>query len=189
MRRNSTNREKSKSEFKVVKKCTGCEKEIPVACKICPLCKSFIVPSKPVKTGKEDDKDNDGKIRRTERIRRERPDFFNAMEVDNQFKKKRKRKESAGSTSSLTNSVKASTSSVKTPTIEESPETPKRRRGRPKSASTSISVEISDKGSDTKSPTPEEDWYGHLPHEKLQQYKIILAEINRKFSSQNFNPV
>ena len=41
----------------------------------------------------DDDKEADAKIRRTERIRRERPDFFNAMKVDNQFKKKRKRKE------------------------------------------------------------------------------------------------
>lgn len=41
----------------------------------------------------EEEKDSDNKIRRTERIRRERPDFFNALEVANQFKKKRKRKE------------------------------------------------------------------------------------------------
>jgi len=41
----------------------------------------------------DEEKEPDSKIRRTERIRRERPDFFNALEVANQFKKKRKRKE------------------------------------------------------------------------------------------------
>ena len=36
--------------------------------------------------------------------------------------------------------------------------------------------------------TPEEDWYGHLPPAKIMQYKIILAEINRKISTQAFKP-
>ena len=38
-----------------------------------------------------------------------------------------------------------------------------------------------------KTPS-EEDWYGHLPPEKFLQYKIILAEINRKISTQSFKP-
>ncbi|XP_060577448.1 UPF0547 protein C16orf87 homolog [Ruditapes philippinarum] len=191
MRRNSTKTERSRSDFKVVKKCTECSKEIPVACKMCPLCKCYVTPAKSVKTPKDDDKEVDAKIRRTERIRRERPDFFNAMKVDNQFKKKRKRKESTASISSIgstSTAPKPTTIPVKVPTDDA--DAPKRRRGRPKSvASVCASIDPSDKGSETKSPLPEEDWYANLPPEKFMQYKIILAEINRKFSTQNFKPV
>ncbi|XP_052796269.1 UPF0547 protein C16orf87 homolog [Mya arenaria] len=176
----------SNKGMKVVKKCSECEREIPVACKTCPLCKSLVVSTKAQKTPKQidEDKDSEAKIRRTERIRRERPDFFNSLELDNQFKKKRKRKESTESRGRV---------SLSSPTepegkilqVEES-EVPKKRRGRPRSVANS---EISDKMSETKSPQPEEDWYAHLPSEKLMQYQIILAEINRKVSTQNFNPV
>ncbi|XP_045205307.1 UPF0547 protein C16orf87 homolog [Mercenaria mercenaria] len=193
MRRNSTKSERSRSDFKVVKKCTECGKEIPVACKLCPLCKCYVTPAKSIKAAKEEDKDADAKIRRTERIRRERPDFFNAMEVNNQFKKKRKRKESTPSitsTSITSTAPKPVTAPVKAPS--EDADAPKRKRGRPKSVTSTMSctsIDPSDKGSETKSPPPEEDWYAHLPAEKFMQYKIILAEINRKFSTQNFNPV
>ncbi|WAQ98213.1 hypothetical protein MAR_022586 [Mya arenaria] len=135
---------------------------------------SSIMESGDVRKHGNEDKDSEAKIRRTERIRRERPDFFNSLELDNQFKKKRKRKESTESRGRV---------SLSSPTepegkilqVEES-EVPKKRRGRPRM-------------SETKSPQPEEDWYAHLPSEKLMQYQIILAEINRKVSTQNFNPV
>lgn len=38
-----------------------------------------------------------------------------------------------------------------------------------------------------KTPS-EEDWYCHLPPEKFMQYKVILAEINRKITTQTFKP-
>ncbi|XP_060577453.1 UPF0547 protein C16orf87 homolog [Ruditapes philippinarum] len=110
---------KGTSDIKVVKKCSECGEEIPVACKLCPLCKCQVAPAKTVK-------DDDAEIRRTERINRERPDFFNAMKIDNQFKKKRKRK--ARSTSSSSDGSFSSDYA------------PKRRRGRPRKVTNTCAI-------------------------------------------------
>ncbi|KAH3781708.1 UPF0547 protein C16orf87 homolog [Dreissena polymorpha] len=188
MNRNVNKQSKNRQEpHKVVKKCSECEKEIPVACKTCPMCKATVVSNRTHKLSKSSDteeKDSESKIRRTERIRRERPDFFNALEVENKFKTRRKRKESteAGRLTSQT-----SVSSTGDGEGMEEGETPKKRRGRPRSVAMS---DMFDKMSESKSPpVEEEDWYGHLPQEKLWQYQIILAEINRKISTQTFNPM
>ena len=41
----------------------------------------------------------------------------------------------------------------------------------------------------SESTPPEEEYNYNLPAEKYLQYAVILAEINRKFSLQNFKPV
>lgn len=181
MGRTQNKNEKPKSEHRVVKKCTECEREIPVACKTCPLCKSSVTPSKPNKDKDDDDKEATAKIRRTERVRRERPDFFNSMELENKFKKKRRRKESATSL--------VSSNSSKTSTEGESPNpdtTPKKRRGRPRSVNGVNSESV---GPENKTPPPEEEYYLQVPQEKFLQYTVILAELNRKFALQNFKPL
>ncbi|XP_060063468.1 UPF0547 protein C16orf87 homolog [Ylistrum balloti] len=155
----------------VVKKCPKCDQQIPVACKHCPCGHQF---SKKPSTPTEEEQAS-FKIRRTERTRRERPDFFNPMVLDVQAKRARKKSQNS-----------PQVQPVETPPpVQVEKETPSRkRRGRPKQTPTKSVPEIEEK------PQPvEDDILIKLRPEKALQFSIILSELNRKFGSQNFQPL
>ncbi|KAI0227728.1 hypothetical protein LSAT2_021783 [Lamellibrachia satsuma] len=113
-------------------------------------------------------------VRRTERTRRERPDYFDAMEYEQYFKRER-RKRSFSHSSASDDSCK--------------------KRGRPKGSiikeklhNKEVSTETNDSRSSGESVVKDEDLFASIPPEKAMQFAIILAEINRKCTSQHFNP-
>ncbi|XP_033743189.1 UPF0547 protein C16orf87 homolog isoform X2 [Pecten maximus] len=154
----------------VVKKCPKCDQQIPVACKHCPCGHQF---SKKPSTPTEEEQAS-FKIRRTERTRRERPDFFNPMVLDVQAKRARKKSQ---------NSPQVQV--VETPPpVQVEKETPSRkRRGRPKQTPTKSVPEVEE-----KLLPIEDDMCVKLQPEKALQFNIILSDLNRKFSLQNFQP-
>ncbi|XP_069130258.1 UPF0547 protein C16orf87 homolog [Argopecten irradians] len=154
----------------VVKKCPKCDQQIPVACKHCPCGHQF---SKKPSTPTEEEQAS-FKIRRTERTRRERPDFFNPMVLDVQAKRARKKSQ---------NSPQVQAAETPPP-VQVEKETPgRKRRGRPKQTPTKTVPEVEEK------PLPvEDDMFVKLRPEKALQFNIILAELNRKFSLQSSQP-
>ncbi|XP_013792581.2 UPF0547 protein C16orf87 homolog [Limulus polyphemus] len=112
----------------VTKLCPNCTNQVPVACKACPCGHLFrrTLGGRKVSGTKTD---SEVKCRRTERIRRERPDYFNALHFDNQLKKIRRKvkQRSTNSTSSSTNELEGDCSNS-----EESNSAGQKKRGRPK---------------------------------------------------------
>ncbi|XP_071444011.1 UPF0547 protein C16orf87 homolog [Hetaerina americana] len=85
----------------ITKSCPKCEQQLPVACKACRCGHSFFnarrggssavrstAPTEDV-AGASAEGDDDGvvKRRRTERVRRVKPNYYDALEYDNQMKK------------------------------------------------------------------------------------------------------
>ncbi|XP_076321726.1 uncharacterized protein LOC143231075 isoform X2 [Tachypleus tridentatus] len=153
---------------------------VPVACKACPcghLFRRTVGAHKVPGSKSEENGEGEVKCRRTERIRRERPDYFNALHFENHLKKIRKRvkQRSTNSTSSSTNEQEGDYSNS-----EESNPAGQKKRGRPKGS-------VNKKEKDEPKPVvveKEEDVMGNISPEKVLQYSIILAEINRKLCGQ-----
>lgn len=55
-------------------------------------------------------------------------------------------------------------------------------------SATEVSTETNDSRSSGESVVKDEDLFASIPPEKAMQFAIILAEINRKCTSQHFNP-
>ncbi|XP_021366157.1 UPF0547 protein C16orf87 homolog isoform X2 [Mizuhopecten yessoensis] len=163
----------------VVKKCPKCDQQIPVACKHCPCGHQF---SKKPSTPTEEEQAS-FKIRRTERTRRERPDFFNPMVLDVQAKRARKKSQNSPQVQVV--ETPPPPPPPPPPPVQVEKETPSRkRRGRPKQTPTKSVSEPEEK------PLPvEDDVFVKLCPEKALQFSIILSDLNRKFGSQNFQPL
>lgn len=168
----------------VTKPCPKCQQHVPVACKACPCGHVFFVARRPIsvhKTGRTEE--GEVKRRRTERTKREKPDYFNSLQFDNELKKvkniqkSRKKpenscvteKEGEGSNSEGSEAANASRTSLNAKS---------RKRGRPKK---NFSNEKSDKDKED-----DVDMFANLSKERELQYGIILAEINRKLMLQQF---
>ncbi|CAG2204263.1 uncharacterized protein LOC143085564 [Mytilus galloprovincialis] len=187
-------RRKSLDRQAIVKTCPNCEKQIPVACKTCGCGHKFITKSRAnstpsVKT--EDEDSSSVKIRRTERTRRERPDYFNPLLLENAVKRPRKK------------SQPSTTTPVK---IEEPPsdEPPKKKRGRPKGAPNKPRSQLLDTNKLIKEESDYEedkieneneveeeeeiDMYADMPQERMKQFSFILGDLNRKFLGQGTQP-
>lgn len=169
----------------VTKPCPKCQQHVPVACKACPCGHVFFVARRPIsvhKTGRTEE--GEVKRRRTERTKRERPDYFNSLQFDNDLKKvknvqkSRKKpdssntndKEGEGSNSEGSEAANASRASLNAKS---------RKRGRPKK---NFSNDKNDKYKDAN----DEDMFANLSKEKEHQFSIILSEINRKLQLQQF---
>ena len=63
--------------------------QLPVACKACPCGHSFISARKAVIAAQEM-RDEPTKRRRTERVKREKPNYYDALQYEKQTKKVRK---------------------------------------------------------------------------------------------------
>ncbi|XP_054748906.1 UPF0547 protein C16orf87 homolog isoform X1 [Lytechinus pictus] len=154
----------------VVKHCPDCEKPVPVACKECRCGHSFFnkkllqshpggsdVASVAGETGAEEDS-NGVKRRRTERVRRERPDYYSASEFENHLRR-------------------ISTSKSGEKGDDKSSKKKKHRRGRPKGSQNKSVEEIEEER--------ERDLYSNLPTDKAFVYAVVLAEINEKIQMQS----
>ncbi|XP_022907742.1 UPF0547 protein C16orf87 homolog isoform X2 [Onthophagus taurus] len=70
----------------IAKGCPKCEQQVPVACKACPCGYSFFNARRTSKVlSQSDDR------RRTQRVRREKPDYYDILEYDKQIKKTKAR--------------------------------------------------------------------------------------------------
>ncbi|KAK2186972.1 hypothetical protein NP493_183g03034 [Ridgeia piscesae] len=171
----------------ITKVCPDCAKQMPTACKSCSSCnytfrRDVSLPSPPPVT--RDDTTaattpattpSTTVVRRTERTRRERPDYFDALEYEQYFKRER-RKRSFSHSSASDDSCK--------------------KRGRPKGSiikeklhdKAETIAEANDSRSSGESAVKDEDLFASIPAEKAMQFAIVLAEINRKCVGQQFNP-
>ncbi|UYV77894.1 C16orf87 [Cordylochernes scorpioides] len=75
----------------VSKHCPECKQQVPVACKACPCGHVFMSKNKLSKNdGSESGENSEVKRRRTERTNRERPDYFNCLQIEKQHLIQRK---------------------------------------------------------------------------------------------------
>ncbi|KAL5012192.1 hypothetical protein ScPMuIL_010743 [Solemya velum] len=162
---------KRKFDRTVVKRCIKCQLQMPVACKYCTCGNQFTTRAKttPTKSDKEDEI-VEGKRKRPERSKREKPDFFKPLDLEKQTRKPRRRQESTASTSSA---------------VQSGGESPRKKRGRPRKFPPKAVTE-------QKKPNLvplDEDMFANIPAEKAEQFSIILSELNRKMITQHFKPV
>ncbi|XP_015914509.1 UPF0547 protein C16orf87 homolog [Parasteatoda tepidariorum] len=173
----------------VTKQCPKCQQHVPVACKACPCGHVFFVARRPIsihKTGTTEE--GEVKRRRTERTKRERPDYFNSLQIENELKKmknlqktRKKNENSNEKDGEGSNSEEGVDTSTRTRAGNLNSKN--RKRGRPKK-------NTSQNKSDSKNSEKEDevDMFANLPKEKELQFSIILAEINRKILLQQFKP-
>ncbi|KFM67137.1 hypothetical protein X975_10626, partial [Stegodyphus mimosarum] len=174
----------------VTKQCPKCQQHVPVACKACPCGHVFFVTRRPVsihKTGRTDD--GEIKRRRTERTKRERPDYFNSLQIENELKKmkslQKTRKKSENNSNANEKEGEGSNSEegseVVNPPRPSTLNTKHRKRGRPKK-----NFSNADKTEKTSEKDDDDDMFANLSKEKEHQFSIILAEINQKIYQQQF---
>ncbi|GIY65062.1 UPF0547 domain-containing protein [Caerostris extrusa] len=169
----------------VTKQCPNCQQHVPVACKACPCGHIFFVARRAVsihKTGGTDE--GEVKRRRTERTKRERPDYFQSLQVDNELKKMKRQKKSNKKDDNGEKDGDGSNSedgSEATNRARSSLSTKNKKRGRPKK-------NFSQDKSESKTDKDEEvDMFAHLSKEREEQFGVILSEINRKMMQQQLS--
>ncbi|KAL3211982.1 hypothetical protein MRX96_008238 [Rhipicephalus microplus] len=156
----------------VTKHCPKCEQQVPVACKSCPCGHEFFASRK---SRGASEQSSQRPRRRTERVRKERQSYLTALVLEQRAAAARaKRARRNGS-----------------------------RRGRPP-ANRSSSHDSGDEGRKLNRPRcgpakpakpvepempdeEEEDVFAGCSQERLELYAAILADINRKLSSQLFH--
>lgn len=77
----------------ITKSCPKCVQQLPVACKACPCGHNFFSARRAVITAQAAEVRDEGimKRRRTERVKRGKPNYYDALEYEKQTKKKRNR--------------------------------------------------------------------------------------------------
>lgn len=74
----------------ISKGCPKCEQQVPVACKACPCGHSFFNARRNSVKGPPSPDSGTMKTRRTNRIKREKPNYYDALEYDKQTRKSAK---------------------------------------------------------------------------------------------------
>ncbi|ELT92201.1 hypothetical protein CAPTEDRAFT_192808 [Capitella teleta] len=151
-----------------LKNCPSCPLQVPTACKSCSCGHIFRKSNSPASSAANtaastSEPSSASKIRRTERTRRERPQYFSHLEYDN-YKPRRK------------------TSEVVSPNKKKLKSFSDVDRAKLLFNSKS---KVSDKDDASSSS---EDMFSNITSEKALQLAIILADVNRKFMGQNFRP-
>lgn len=67
----------------IAKGCPKCDQQVPVACKACPCGHSFFNARRNTRAASPAEEIR----RRTQRVRREKPNYYDALEFDKQVKK------------------------------------------------------------------------------------------------------
>lgn len=172
----------------VSKPCPKCAQHVPVACKACPCGHVFFVARRPISIHKVGSSaEGEVKRRRTERIRREKPNYFNSLQIENEIKRlkslQKSRQRTENSTSSSANDMEGEGSNSEDGSATNVTPVPSKnkKRGRPKKT-----LARTDKV-ETKPVEKEEDLFANISKEKEAQFSIILDEINRKMVGQQFN--
>ncbi|XP_037088141.1 UPF0547 protein C16orf87 homolog [Pollicipes pollicipes] len=150
----------------VTKECPGCERQLPVACKTCPCGHSFRKPSDstsvPTRLSSSSKEGESPARRRTERVKREKPKFYDASQYE---RAPRKRK----------------------PKVIVEPEVKKVRIDERRSFKEK-EKEREDNGAGAAGEEQEivyEDIMADATREETAKYAIVLSEINRKLAVVN----
>uniref|UniRef100_A0A0A9Z852 Uncharacterized protein n=1 Tax=Lygus hesperus TaxID=30085 RepID=A0A0A9Z852_LYGHE len=138
---------------KVTKCCPFCELQVAVACKACPGCQHSFYNAKKMSLAQSAIIETNG--RRTQRVKREKPNYYDASEFEKKTKRRLDRRQA--------------------------PVEPPRERtvGRP--STSNLNKKKKKKKSAKVKDTEEEEPPPVLSNDKLRQCTIILAELNRKF--------
>ncbi|XP_058789256.1 UPF0547 protein C16orf87-like [Phymastichus coffea] len=150
----------------ISKGCPKCEQQVPVACKACPCGHSFFnarrnsIKSPPSPDG------GAMKTRRTNRVKREKPNYYDSLEYEKQTRKSAKLRRAAetGSDSDCRQLNKK-----------------KKRKGKGKGKGGGSSGNGDD--------DDEMEGVSSLPPEKQLTCSLILQELNNKMSSVAWKPV
>ncbi|KAF4533443.1 hypothetical protein B566_EDAN001169 [Ephemera danica] len=161
----------------ITKGCPQCDLQVPVACKACPCGHSFFSARRTIRPVEKLTPTNDVEMtrRRTERVKREKPNYYDALEYDNQKKKKttpRQQKSGASSTDERDDGREFLD-------MDDDDEADQKNSARKRRLRRKLTTEREEE---------EEDPMANLPPEKTLQYSIELAEINRKIISSSWKP-
>jgi len=187
----------------IAKSCPKCDQQIPVACKNCPCGHIFFSARKGEKQSKNSSGSNSSsssnsnqvqdpideqsanqadegetKRRRTERIRREKPDYYDPLQYEKQTKLIKVRNPRGG--------VGNRFSPRK---LNQDDGDDNRKRKRKRKPKTLIVKSQNADSQEPLQPDEEEDLMQNISPEKTVVYSIILAEINRKLSLAGWNQV
>ncbi|XP_065351672.1 UPF0547 protein C16orf87 homolog [Cloeon dipterum] len=144
----------------ISKGCPKCKNQVAVACKACPCGHIFFTARNRARTldslivpSSSNAGENQGQ-RRTERVKREKPKFYDSLQYENKLKKRRKTK-------------------ITQPVYEEEKDE-EEEDSDPKNKKRRVLKKVQE---------DEEDPMISLSNERLQQCAIELAELNRKINS------
>ncbi|XP_014250473.1 UPF0547 protein C16orf87 homolog isoform X2 [Cimex lectularius] len=177
-----------KNNKAITKCCPFCELQVAVACKSCPGCQHSFYNAKKLLAQSAVEDRGFGIRRRTERVKREKPNYYDASE----FEKKTKKKRMERSSPELAREGGRDRSGVGIGTGRYSSGerdskgngTDDGRDGRGVSSNTdTLKKKTKKKPGKNVKESDEEDPFLNLSKEKLVQLSIVLAEINRKLHS------
>lgn len=152
----------------VTKHCPKCEQQVPVACKSCPCGHEFFANRR--SQSRSASEAAGGVRRRTERVRKERQSYLAALVLEERARAAAKVKRNKRG--------RPRNSSSHDDSSEE-----RQQQGKAKlRAKAQVKVELEPEMPDEE----EEDVFAGASKEKLEQYAVILADINRKLNSQLF---
>lgn len=156
----------------VAKHCPKCEQQVPVACKSCPCGHEFFANRK----SRSADELSSRPRRRTERVRKERQSYLTALVLEQRAAARAKRARRNGNRRGRPPTVRSSSHD----SADEGRKLNRPRCGPPAKPPPAkpIEPEMPDE--------EEEDVFAGCSEEQLELYATILADINRKLSSQLF---
>ncbi|XP_066999378.1 UPF0547 protein C16orf87 homolog isoform X2 [Anabrus simplex] len=136
----------------ITKSCQKCSSQVPVACKACRCGHPFLTGQRRAMMLAAESRD-EGAVqrRRTERVKREKPNYYDALEYDKQQKKRKRNRSSTDE-------------HVEQTTEDDSHQLKKKNRKR------TVKVEREMEEDDVSPLSPEKDY----------KCSLILSEINRK---------
>eukprot|EP00088_Acartia_fossae_P027496 TRINITY_DN2824_c0_g1_i10.p1 TRINITY_DN2824_c0_g1~~TRINITY_DN2824_c0_g1_i10.p1 ORF type:complete len:198 (-),score=67.25 TRINITY_DN2824_c0_g1_i10:664-1233(-) len=177
----------------VTKECDGCDKQIPVACKTCPHCSQEFRPEKEKRSEDflpevmEDQPFEAGERRRSVRAKRDKPDYYDAMEYESKRQKTpRSEKKKVGLPTKLeTGKVKrfpaaAESQGRATLNWQKGGESGKKKG---KKSQPAAKIIYKDDLEDMAEPVLED-----IPPDKMFNCAVSLAEINRKLGLVMWKP-
>ncbi|XP_013378812.1 UPF0547 protein C16orf87 homolog [Lingula anatina] len=169
-----SSRPKDKFTRTVTKRCPACKQQIPVACRSCPC--GHVYPARRTAAKLDPPAGEVKKRRMSERTKKERPSYYESIDLRLVSTARRRTTSTCSSTSPGDGRRRGRGR-------------PKGSQNKPKTDSPTPSPSPSNSASERQSESKEEDnSYDNLSAEKSFQYSIILAEINRKFCSQGSQP-
>lgn len=149
----------------IAKACPKCDQQIPVACKACPCGHSFARKPKSLSTSSSSPQEEIR--RRTQRVKREKPDYYDSLEYDKQSAKRQR--------------TRYSECDLDEESSKKSDARSKKKKIKRSSTFGTMSNVEEDEEDDLSI-------YNNLSPEKQEQCTIILAELNRKLKLVTWKP-
>ncbi|XP_064608980.1 UPF0547 protein C16orf87 homolog isoform X2 [Liolophura sinensis] len=171
-------RPRRKSDRMACKQCPACCDQVPVACKYCPCGHQFPTRNKAKQKSLREESSKDDTA---ESVASE-PNTDSTSKDGSEIGTKRRTVRTKRFRPDFFNPMEEQVTRRKPKEGEKA----KRRRSRAKSNSSTAKEETNKQAT---LPTPEDDMFANLPAEKALQYSVILAELNRKLTTQHFKPL